>query len=58
MTEHRLTDGTLRPQDLSMPEISEPLSIAEVERRLTSKYAHTISPDQISAAVQTGAGEV
>jgi hypothetical protein len=32
-------------------EISEELMIADVERRLTSKYGH-LPPDQISAAVQ------
>jgi hypothetical protein len=32
-------------------QISEQLMIADVERRLTSKYAH-LPPDQISAAVQ------
>jgi hypothetical protein len=32
-------------------EISEELRIADVERRLTSKYGH-LPPDQISAAVQ------
>ena len=34
-----------------MAEISEDLLIAEVERRLTNKYAH-IPADQVSAAVQ------
>jgi hypothetical protein len=34
-----------------MAEISEQLLIAEVERRLTSKYAQ-IPPDQISTVVQ------
>jgi hypothetical protein len=32
-------------------EISEELMIADVERRLTSKYGH-LPPDHISAAVQ------
>jgi hypothetical protein len=35
-----------------MSEISEQLLIAEVECRLTSKYAQMMSPDQISTAVQ------
>ena len=34
-----------------MAEISEQLLIADVERRLTSKYEQMISPDQISSAV-------
>ena len=34
-----------------MAEISEELMMADVERRLTSKYAH-LPPDQICAAVQ------
>ena len=34
-----------------MAEISEELMIADVERRLASKYGH-LAPDQISAAVQ------
>ena len=34
-----------------MAEISEELMMADVERRLTSKYGH-LPPDQISAAVQ------
>jgi hypothetical protein len=33
-------------------QISEDLMIADVERRLSSKYAH-LRPEQISAAVQT-----
>ena len=36
-----------------MPQISEQLLIADVERRLTSKYEQMISPDQIASAVQT-----
>jgi hypothetical protein len=34
-----------------MAEISEQLLIAEIERRLTSKYAQ-LPPDQISSAIQ------
>ena len=42
----------VRAEAVGVAEISEQLLIAEVERRLTSKYAQMISPDQISTAVQ------
>lgn len=35
-----------------MAEISEDILLAEVERRLTSKYAE-ISPDRVSSAIQS-----
>ena len=42
----------VRAEAVGVAEISEQLLIAEVERRLTSKYAQMISLDQISTAVQ------